>query len=498
MRHIRAGEILTLALTAGLLSACSLAPDYHVPVTPTPIAFKETGPWTQATPEDMLPKGAWWTLYGDKTLDGLEPRIDSANPTLAAALARYDQARAYVGEAESSYYPLIGADVNPTRNRQSDNRPLRGANQPDVYTANTVGATLNYEIDIWGSIRNQVAAGKAQAQAQAAQMAFIRLSLETNLADDYFKLRAADIQTNLLTQTVAAYGRALTMTQQRHSGGIASGLDVGRAETQVEDARAQLSSAEAQRALYEHAISTLVGESASTFSIAPAVVDMKIPNIPTGVPSSLLQRRPDIAMAERRVAAGNAEIGVARAAFYPTISLAAAGGFQDTGQPALLTAPNLFWSVGPNLAMTLFDGGEHQAELDLAKAEKREDVADYRGQVLQAFQDVEDNLALLNHLAKAAGDEAQAVTSAARTEQLSVDRYQLGAVNYLDVVVAQAASLNAQLSALQINTQRLQASVRLIKAIGGGWTVQDLPNGTSPIVAANDATGAPPVVAAGR
>ena len=498
MRHVRASRVLLLALTAGLLSACSLAPDYHVPVTPTPIAFKEVGPWTQATPEDSLPKDAWWTVYGDKTLDGLEPRIDSANPTLAAALARYDQARAFVGEAESSYYPLLGADVNPTRNRQSDNRPLRGANQPDVYTANTVDATLNYEIDVWGSIRNQVAAGKAQAQAQAAQMAFIRLSLETNLADDYFKLRAADTQTQLLTQTVAAYGRALTMTQQRHSGGIASGLDVGRAETQVEDARAQLSSVEAQRALYEHAIATLVGEPASTFAIVPAVTDLKIPNIPTGIPSALLQRRPDIAAAERRVAAGNAEIGVARAAFYPQLSLAAAGGFQDTGQPALLTAPNLFWSIGPNLAMTLLDGGLHQSELDLAKAEKREDVADYRGQVLQAFQDVEDNLALLNHLAKAAQEEAEAVTSAARTEQLSVDRYQLGAVNYLDVVVAQAASLNAQLSALQINTQRLQASVRLIKAIGGGWSVKDLPDGETAIVAAKSTPSNPPVSGMGQ
>lgn len=478
-----------LALAVLPLEACSLAPDYQVPASPSPAAFKETGNWTKATPLDTLPKGIWWQLYGDATLNDLEQRIDTANPTLAAAVSRYDESRAYVAEAESAYYPLIGTDENFTRNRQSDNRPLRGSNQPDDYNANTVGAALNYELDLWGSIRNSVAAGKAQAQAQAAVLAFIRLSLETSLANTYFDLREADAQTQLLNQTATAYSRALIMTQQRHEGGIASGLDVGRAQTQLSDARARLSQAEAQRALHEHAIASLVGEAASTFSIAPAVLDLKIPNVPTGVPSALLQRRPDIAAAERRVAAANAEIGVARAAFYPTITLAASGGFQDTGQPGLLTAPNLFWSIGPNLAMTLFDAGAHQAQLDIAKAEKSEAADQYRAQVLQAFQDVEDNLALLNDLSHAATDEADAVTAANRTENLSLARYQLGAVNYLDVVTAQAAALGAQLNALDINTKRLQASVRLIKALGGGWTADDLPSGGEPY-------GAPVAVAA--
>ena len=480
MKRLPAPGLLTVMLVALQLGACSLAPDYQVPLTPKPIAYKETGAWTTATPQDALPKGAWWHLYGDATLDALEARIDTDNPTLAAAVSRYDEARAYVAEAKSAYYPIIGTDENFTRNRQSDNRPLRGSNQPDFYAADTVGASLNYELDIWGSIRNSVAAGKAQAQAQAALLEFVRLSLETNLASAYFNLREADAQTELLHQTVAAYGRALTMTQQRHNIGIASGLDVGRAQTQASDARAQLSEAEAQRALYEHAIASLVGETASTFSIAPAVLDLKIPNVPTGIPSGLLQRRPDIAAAERRVAAANAEIGVARAAFYPTITLAASGGFQNTGQPSLLTAPNLFWSIGPNLAMTLFDAGAHQAQLDIAKAEKSEAADQYRAQVLQAFQDVEDNLALLNHLSKAAKDQSDAVKSADRTENLSLDRYQLGAVNYLDVVTAQTAALSAQLGALDINTRRLRASVRLIEALGGGWSTADLPDVDNP------------------
>jgi NodT family efflux transporter outer membrane factor (OMF) lipoprotein len=458
-----------------LISGCSFAPKYAVPTTPTVEQFKEAGNWTTGMPEDALPKGAWWQVFRDQTLDGLEQKLDSSNPNLATALARYDQSRAYVAEAESAMYPIIGADVNPTRNRQSDNRPLRGSNQPDVYTADTVGASLNYELDLWGSVRNSVAAGKAEEQSEGAELAAIRLSLEARLADSYANLRGLDAQDKLLDDTVGAYQRAYTMTQQRHSGGIASGLDVGRAETQLEDARAQVSQDRAQRALYEHAIASLIGEPASNFSVAPMTVDIKVPNVPTGVPSTLLQRRPDVAAAERQVAAANAEIGVARAAFFPTLSLAAAGGFQNTGQPGLLTSPNLFWSIGPNLAETLIDGGARQAQVDIAKAQKSEAAGNYRAVVLQAFQDVEDNLALLNHLAHAQDDQSQAADAASHTEDLALDRYKLGAVNYLEVVTAQAAALQAKQSELDIQTRRLEASIRLIKAIGGGWSKANVP-----------------------
>jgi NodT family efflux transporter outer membrane factor (OMF) lipoprotein len=472
---------LVIAAVAMLPYGCDLAPDYQVPQTPVvPATYKEVGPWTRATPEDSLPKGAWWQVYNDNTLNTLEVRLGADNPNLAAALARYDAARAFVAEAQSAYFPLVGGEADFTKNKQSANRPLRSKGQPNYYGADTVGLSINYELDIWGAIRNQVEAGEATAQAQAAQSEFVRLSLETDLANAYFDLREADAQTQILNQTVTAYTRALTMTEQRHTGGVASGLDVGRAQTQLSDARSQLSQAEGQRALYEHAIASLVGEPATTFSIKSEMVTFKVPNVPTGVASSLLQRRPDIAAAERSVAAANAQIGVARAAFYPQITLQAEGGFQNTGQASLLTAPNLFWSVGPSLAMTIFDAGAHQAELDIAKAEHNQAADEYRAQVLQAFQDVEDNLALLNHLADAAREEADAVQSANRTEALSLDRYQLGAVNYLDVVTAQTAALSAQLNDLDIATRRLQASVRLIKALGGGWSTKDLPPGDVP------------------
>ena len=332
MTGLRGVRIAVAALAPIAIYGCDLAPDYKVPPTPVvPASFKETGPWTTATPEDTLPKGAWWQLYNDATLNTLETRLDADNPNLAAALARYDASRAFVAEAQSAYFPLVGTGESFTRNRQSNNRPLRGSNQPDFYAADTVGLAVNYELDVWGAIRNQVEAGEATAQSQAAQSEFVRLSLETNLANAYFNLRESDAQTELFNQTVAAYGRALTMTEQRHAGGIASGLDVGRAQTQLSDARSQLSQAEAQRALYEHAIASLVGEPATTFSIKPEKLAFKVPNVPTGVPSSLLQRRPDIAAAERNVAAANAQIGVARAAFYPANHTAGFGRLPEHG-----------------------------------------------------------------------------------------------------------------------------------------------------------------------
>ena len=483
--HLRGAFV---ALCAGLMAGCSMAPDYHVPETVTPSAFKETGMWVKATPGDSIPKGAWWGIYGDTTLDDLETRLEHDSPALDVALQRYDEARAYVAEAEAGMFPTIGADWNPTRNRQSDNRPLRSASQPDFYTSDTVGGTVNYEIDLWGAVRNSVAAGRARAEAAAALLAAARLSLETDLANDYASLRGLDSQLQLLNDTVAAYQRAYNLIVLRHSGGVASGVDLGRAATQLHDAGAQLSDVKAQRALYEHAIATLVGEPASNFSLAAEPAGMKVPNVPVGLPSTLLERRPDIAAAERNVAAANAEIGVARAAFYPNITLAGMLGVQNTGGPGLLTAPNLFWSIGPNVAMTFFEGGLRHAQLDLAKAEKNEAADAYRGEVLQAFQDVEDNLALLNHLAKASSEQSLAVEAARRTEDLALARYRLGAVNYLEVVTAQTAALQAQQAALDLDTRRIEASIRLVKAIGGGWTTADLPHLASNDVAITPST----------
>ncbi|HEX4080446.1 MAG TPA: efflux transporter outer membrane subunit [Rhizomicrobium sp.] len=473
---VASGRGALIALATAFLAGCSLAPAYHVPETVTPATFKEVGVWVKAAPQDSLPRGAWWKVYDDPVLDGLESRFERESPELAAALQRYDEARAYVAEAEAGLYPTIGADWNPTRDRQSNNRPLRGANEPDVYTSDTLGSSVDYEIDLWGSVRNTVAAGKARQQAASALLADARLSLQTDLANDYASLRGLDAQLQLLNGTVTAYQRAYDLVVLRHSGGIASGVDLGRATMQLHAARAQRSGVVGQRALYEHAIATLVGEPASNFSLAPAPAVMKVPNVPVGLPSTLLERRPDVAADEREVAAANAEIGVARAAFYPNITLAGALGVQNTGGPGLLSAPNLFWSIGPNVAMTFFEGGLRHAQLDLAKAEKNVAADTYRADVLQAFQDVEDNLALLHHLADASADQSLAVTAARRTQDLAFARYRLGAVNYLEVVIAQTAALEAQQTALDLDTQRVEASIRLIKAVGGGWTTDDLPH----------------------
>jgi NodT family efflux transporter outer membrane factor (OMF) lipoprotein len=469
-------RLVATLLACGALAACSLAPDYKVPETPSPAAFKESGIWTAGTPQDALPRGQWWTLYGDAILNDLEGRIESASPTLAEAVARYDAARGYLEEAQSSILPTIAAGGHADTDKQSAYRPLRSASQPTYYGDDLAGVSLSWDLDLWGRVRNEVAAGKAEAQASFADLQSIRLSLQARLADDYLELRGLDAQAQLLGDTIGIYGKALDLTNERHEKGVASGLDVGRAQTQLSDAQAQLADVQARRALMEHAIASLVGQPTSDFALAAAVVDFKVPNIPTGIPSALLQRRPDVAAAERRVAATNAGIGVARAAFYPDISLGALAGFQNTGQDALFTAPDAMWALGPSAALTLFDNGRHEGQLAVAKAANRAAVAAYRGAVLHAFQDVEDNLALLNHLAREAEAKSASVSAATRTQTLSLALYRNGALGFLDVVVAQTTALAAQQGALTIQTRRLQASVDLIRSIGGGWSEGQMPD----------------------
>jgi NodT family efflux transporter outer membrane factor (OMF) lipoprotein len=480
MKKVEVIRWCAAALTL-LLGACSLAPPLKTPVVPAAAAYKETGPWTQAQPKDRLARDSWWTLYDNAELDELEKRLIAGNPTLAAALANYAAARALSDQSRAGLFPTLAVGAGAERARESLNDPLRGPTAPTYYDDNTLGGSASYELDLWGRIRNEVAAGEANAAAAAADLENARLSLIAQLADDYVQLRSFDRDSAILDETVRAYTRALGVTKQRHDAGIAPGLDVSQAQTQRDTARSQAAQTLAQRALMEHAIAALLGVSASTFSIKPELVAIKLPQIPTGVPSTLLERRPDIAGAQRRMIAANANIGVARAAFFPTLTLGAQGGLQSDRFSNLLSAPSSFWAIGPNALLSVFDGGLRRAQVAQARAEFDASAATYRGTVVGAFQQVEDSLATLNHYHDAAVEEKAAVDAAQRTLDLSMALYVKGATDYLTVATSQTAVLQTQLEALSLDTLQLRASVDLIRALGGGWEDSARAQATSPL-----------------
>ena len=469
MKRVDARVVASAAALALLLSACSLAPPLKTPVIATGSVYQEMGQWTQAQPGEPLARDSWWTLYGNAQLDELQTRLMAGNPTLAAALADYEQARAYSDQERAGLFPTLGVGADVERERESLNAPLRGATTPTYYSDDTVGATLSYELDLWGKIRNEVAAGAASAAASAGDLEYARLSLTAQLVGDYIQLRSLDRAGAILDQAVKDYGRALVLTEERHNAGIAPGLDVSQAQTQLDAARSQAQQTLAQRALMEHAIAALIGVSASTFAIKPAIVTIKQPHVPVGIPGTLLQRRPDIAAAQERMIAANAEIGVVRAAYFPTITLGAEGGLEGNALSNWMSAPSSFWAIGPSALLTVFDGGMRRAQVAQARAGFDASAANYRGVVVAAFQQVEDSLALLNRYHAASVEEKAAVEAAQRSLDFSLELYVKGATDYLTVVSSQTALLQTQLEALDLDTMQLSASVDLIRALGGGW-----------------------------
>ncbi|WP_404939531.1 efflux transporter outer membrane subunit [Pseudomonas sp. JDS08PS003] len=464
------------ALLLLALHGCSLAPHYQVPPIDLPAQYREQssdGPWHPAATPQMIAE-QWWLLYQDPRLNDLQQRLLQANPDLAAALAHYDAAQAYASQLHAGLFPQISASAQPLRQRQSDSRPLRGSTQPSIYNSNTAGFALGLDLDLWGRIRNQAAAGDAQAQASGDDLAAARLSLQKQLASLYVQLNGLDAQRRILSRSLEDYGQALQLTRDRYQGQIASQLDLTRAQSQLASAEAELDEVRAQRTLTEHAIGELVGAPASQFSLAPSTQLLSLPGIPQQLPSTLLQRRPDIAAAERRVYAANAGIGIARAAWYPDFSLTGMLGGQTQGVGNLLAAGNRYWALGPLVNLPIFDGGRLSANERQAHAEFEEAAAHYRGQVLRAVREVEDNLGQLRDLRQEALDQQAAVNAALHTQTLAMNSYQAGAVSYLDVVTAQNAALQAQRGLQAVQTRELQASVGLVVALGGGESASSL------------------------
>jgi NodT family efflux transporter outer membrane factor (OMF) lipoprotein len=465
---MRAALLLCLFLVG-----CAAGPEYRRPEVAAPLAYKEAEGWRQAQPKDTLPKGSWWEVFRDAELDALMKRVDLSNQNIKAAEARLRQAQAVADQARAGLFPTLAGNAGATRSK-SPSLPNAPTNSR---ATNNFNATLNasWEADVWGRVRRSVESGQASFVASAADLEAARLSARASLAQSYFALRVADGTKKLLEDTVAANQRSLELTKNRYAAGVVARVDVVQAEVQLKSVQAQLVDVGVERAQLEHAIALLLGQAPAQFSIAPQPLQLAMPAIPPGMPSELLERRPDIAAAERGVAAANAQIGIAKAAFFPAFTLSAATGYRSSVLGDLFSAPSNLWSLGIALAQSIFDGGLRKALTSQAIAAYDAEVAAYRQTVLSAFQEVEDNLAALRILEEEAKLQDEVVQAARHALELTLNQYQAGVVSYLNVITAQTTALNSERAAASVLGRRLAASVGLVRALGGGWSAEQLP-----------------------
>jgi len=484
-RAARAAALALLAFAAG----CTVGPRYSRPSAPTPApdAWKTQPPWEQAAPKDAIPKGAWWQIFHDPALDAYEQQLLQANQSLEAARDRLAQARSLARVATADFFPQLSTDPSALRERGSGNRPLNGAapvlvnhvgqqTQPYTESVFTIPFSLSYEPDLFGRVRRNVEAANASLQSSAADLQNVQLVLAAELAADYFNLRELDAELEVVQESVGYQRKGLDLVNNRHQGGIASGLEVAQQAALLDSTLSQLALVKESRAQYEHAIAVLVGQPASSLNVPVAPLHATPPPIPLGLPSDVLERRPDIAYAERLMAYQNAEVGIARTAFYPHITLSGSGGWQSTDIASLLNAPSLFWSLGADALQPILEGGRNRANLAAARAAYDQAVANYRQSVLTAFQQAEDGISNLSTLSQALATQAAAVEDARRALAIANNRYVGGVTNYLDVITAQTTLLTSQRLQTQLLGQQMVSAVYLVKALGGGWDASQIRN----------------------
>jgi NodT family efflux transporter outer membrane factor (OMF) lipoprotein len=468
-----------ILLVPGVLQfvGCAVGPKYKTPAVSVPPAYKEIGNWKTAQPDDQHLGGNWWEIFLDPQLNALEQQVIVSNQNLKAAVAQYQQARAVLRYYRADYYPTVSAAPSATRNRYSNNRPPRSSTFSGItFNDFALPLDLSYQVNAWGRVSRNVVSYREQAQASAADLAVVNLSMHADLAVDYFAARSLDAEEKLLRDTVAQYEQALNLNEDRYQGGLASEVDVEQARTILETTRAQMVDVGVARAQYEHAVAILIGKPPADFTLPPLPLTTPPPPLPAGVPSELLERRPDIAASERRVASANAQIGLATAAYYPLVNIVASAGFESGSITTLLQGPSALWSVGSSALVTIFDVGRRRAVSDEAKAGYDRAVASYRQTVLVAFQQVEDSLAALRILEQEAGIQATAVQAAQRSLSLSTTRYEGGVTSYLEVITAQNAALADEVTAVNILGRRMASTVSLVQALGGGWDRSALPD----------------------